>query len=340
MNADINDHKRITGLQKSAILLMAMGEEFTASFFKKIDENSIKKIGRYMSKISFVPPNVLNSVMDEFARNYENDKSINMSGKSFLKQVADKSSGESSVREAFKSIERENENAPFGELAYLPAKSVINVFKNEHPQTIALILSNLPQEKAAEIICLFPDEIKADIALRILQIGEVQTDVIRDLDEIIKNEINSLGTSSTKKFNGIDALASILNEVDGKTEKSIMSHIEKADGELAEKIRQKMFLFEDLLKIDDRGFREILKNINNDVIIRALKTSSEDMKLKIFSNLSERAAEMLKEDLEVLGPVRLKEVEDNQQLIIKAAKKLEADGKIILSGKGKEDVFV
>jgi flagellar motor switch protein FliG len=340
MNADINDPKRITGLQKSAILLMAMGEEFTASFFKKIDENAIKNIGRYMSKISFVPPNVLNSVMDEFARSYENDKSINMSGKSFLKQVADKSSGESPVREAFKSIERENENAPFGELAYLPAKSVINVFKNEHPQTIALILSNLPQEKAAEIICLFPDEIKADIALRILQIGEVQTDVIRDLDEIIKNEINSLGTSSTKKFNGIDALASILNEVDGKTEKSIMSHIEKEDGELAEKIRQKMFLFEDLLKIDDKGFREILKNINNDVIIRALKTSSDDMKQKIFSNLSERAAEMLKEDLEVLGPVRLKEVEDNQQLIIKAAKKLEAEGKIILSGKGKEDVFV
>jgi flagellar motor switch protein FliG len=340
MNANMNDTKRITGLQKSAILLMAMGEEFTASFFKKIDENSIKKIGRYMSKISFVPPDVLNSVMDEFAKSYENDRSINMSGKSFLKQVADKSSGESMVREAFKSIERENENAPFGELSYLPAKSAINVFKNEHPQTIALVLSNLPQEKAAEILCLFPDEIKADIAFRILQIGEVQNDILKDLDEIIKNEISSMGTSSTKKINGVDALANILNEVDGKTEKSIMSHIEKEDGDLAEKIRQKMFLFEDLIKIDDKGFREILKNINNDVIIKALKTASEDMKQKIFTNLSERAAEMLKEDLEVLGPVRLKEVEENQQIIIKAAKKLEADGHIVISGKGKEDIFV
>ena len=340
MNANMNDIKKISGLQKSAILLMAMGEEFTASFFKKVDENTIKKIGRYMSKISFVPPDVLNSVMDEFAKNYENDRSINMSGKSFLKQVADKSSGESPVREAFKSIERENENAPFGELAYLPAKSVINVFKNEHPQTIALVLSNLPQEKAAEILCLFPDEIKADIAFRILQIGEVQNDIIMDLDEIIKNEINNMGTSSTKKINGVDTLAGILNEIDGKTEKNIMSHIEKEDSDLAEKIRQKMFLFEDLIKIDDKGFREIMQNINNDVILKALKTASDDMKQKIFKNLSERAAEMLKDDLEVLGPVRLKEVEENQQLIIKAAKKLEADGRIVLSGKGKEDVFV
>lgn len=340
MNSDMNDTKRITGLQKSAILLMAMGEEFTASFFKKVDEHTIKKIGRYMSKISSVPPDLLNSVVDEMAQSYEKGRSLNVSGKSFLKQVVDKSSGESAVREAFKSIERESENAPFSELSYLPAKSVMNVFKNEHPQTVALVLSNLPQEKAAEILCLFPDEIKADLALRILQIGEVQNDVIRDLDEIIKNEISSLGTSTTKKFNGVDALASILNEVDGKTEKSIMSHIEKEDGELAEKIRQKMFLFEDLLKVDDKGFREIMKNINNDIIIKALKTASDDMKQKIFKNLSERAAEMLKEDLEVLGPVRLKEVEENQQLIIKAAKKLEAEGKLILSGKGKEDVFV
>jgi len=340
MNAETNDSKKLTGLQKSAILLMAMGEEFTASFFKKIDENTIKKIGRFMSKISSVPPDLLNSVVDELAKSYDRDSSLNVSGKSFLKQVADKSYGESAVREAFRSIERESENTPFSELSYLPAKSVINVFKNEHPQTIALVLSNLPQDKAAEILCLFPDEIKADLALRILQIGEVQNDVIRDLDEIIKNEINSMGTTSTKKINGIDALASILNEVDGKTEKSIMSHIEKEDGELAEKIRQKMFLFEDLIKIDDKGFREILKNITNDVIIRALKTCSDDMKQKIFKNLSERAAEMLKEDLEVLGPVRLKEVEENQQLMIKAAKKLEAEGKIIIGGKGKEDVFV
>lgn len=340
MNLDINDIKKTTGLQKAAIFLMAMGEEFTASFFKKIDQTTIKKIGKHMSKISYVPADVLNSVMNEFLKSYESDKSIGVSGKSFLKQVADKSMGESPVKEVVKAIERENENTPFAELAYLPAENIINIFKGEHPQTIALVLSSLPQDKAAEILCQLPDESKADIAYRILNIGEVHDDVIRDLDEILKKEISELGTGTKRKFNGVEALANILNGVNGETEEFVMMHIEKEDVELAQRIRQKMFIFEDLLKVDDKSFREILKNIANDVVVRALKTASEDMKQKIFSNLSERAANMLKEDFEVLGPIRLKEVEENQQEIIKVAKKLEADGKIILAGKGKEDVFV
>lgn len=340
MSLETNDVKKTTGLQKTAIFLMAMGEEFTASFFKKIDEHSIKKIGKYMSKISYVPADVLNSVMDEFLRSYESDRAIGVSGKSFLKQVADKSLGESPVREVVKAIERENANTPFSELAYLPAGAIINIFKGEHPQAIALVLSSLPQDKAAEILCQLPDELKADIAYRILHIGEVHDDVIRDIDEIIKKEIFEMGTGSRRKFDGVDALANILNEVNGTTEKCVMTHIEKEDGELAQKIRQKMFVFEDLLKVDDKGFRDILKNVGNEVVVRALKTSSEDMKQKIFSNLSERAANMLKEDLEVLGPIRLREVEENQQEIIRVAKKLEAEGKIIIAGKGKEDVFV
>ncbi|MBU1052847.1 MAG: flagellar motor switch protein FliG [Proteobacteria bacterium] len=340
MNLDTNDAKKTTGIQKTAIFLMAMGEEFTASFFKTIDQNNIKKIGKYMSKITYIPADVLNAVMKDFLTNFQSDKAIGLSGKSFLKQVADKSMGESPVKEVVKAIERENENTPFAELAYLPAENIINLFKGEHPQTISLVLSTLPQDKAAEILCMLPDENKADIAYRILHIGEVNDDVIRDLDEILKKEITEMGAGSKRKFDGVEALANILSEVNGETEESIMMHIEKEDIELAQKIRQKMFLFEDLLKIDDKSFREILKNISNDVFVRALKTASEEMKEKIFSNLSERAANMLKEDFEVLGPIRIKEVEDNQQEIIKAAKKLEAEGKIVIGGKGKDDVFV
>lgn len=340
MEFERNTTEKLNGLQKTAILLLAMGEEFTASFFKKIDEKTIKKIGRHMSEISYVPSEVLNSITDEFVKKYENDKNLCVSGKSFLKQVVDQSMDESTAREIFQSIERENTSLPFNELAYLPAKTVISIFKGEHPQTIALILSSLPQDKAAEILCLFPDDLKADIAYRVLQIGDVQDDIIRDLDELIKKEISGLGSASKRKFNGIDALAGILNEVDRKTEECIITHIEKEDGGLAERVRQKMFIFEDLLKVDDKGFREILKSIGNDILLKALKTASEEMKQKIFKNLSERAAEMLKEDLEVLGPVRLKEVEENQQQMIRSAKKLEAEGRIVLSGKGKEDVFV
>jgi flagellar motor switch protein FliG len=336
----IDSHKKLNGVQKAAIFLMVMGEEFTTAFFKKADPKTVRDIGLHMSEIAYVPPDVLSSVMDEFERKFVSGAALSLTGKSFLKQVADKSPGESAIRDLFKSIERGGDKIPFIELATLPAQSAINMFKGEHPQTVALILSNLPQEKAAEILSLFPDDLKADIAYRIMQIGDVQNDVIEDLDEMIRKEITGMGTDSIIKFDGIEALAGILNEVDRNTEACIISHIEKEDGDMAEKIRQKMFVFEDLLRVDDKSFREILKNIGNEVLVRALKTASEELKQKIFKNLSERAAEMLRDDLDVLGPVRLKEVEDNQQQIIRAAKKLEAEGRIVLSGKGKDDVFV
>lgn len=336
----IDGHKKLNGVQKAAIFLMVMGEEFTASFFKKADSKTVRDIGLHMSEIAYVPPDVLNSVMDEFERKFLNGAALSLTGKSFLKQVADKSPGESAIRDLFKSIERGGDKIPFIELSTLPSQSALNMFKGEHPQTIALILSNLPQGKAAEILSLFPDELKADIAYRIMQIGDVQNDVIEDLDDMIRKEITGMGTDSIIKFDGLEALAGILNEVDRKTEACIISHIEKEDGDMAEKIKQKMFVFEDMLRVDDKSFREILQNVGNEVLVRALKTASEDLKQKIFKNLSERAAEMLRDDLDVLGPVRLKEVEDNQQQIIRVAKKLEAEGRIVLAGKGKDDVFV
>jgi flagellar motor switch protein FliG len=336
----IDNPKKLNGLQKAAIFLMVMGEEFTASFFRKTDAKTVRDIGTHMSEIAYVPPDVLNAVMDEFERKIEGNAILSVSGKRFLKQVVDKSPSESTIRDLFKSIERGGDKIPFLELSNLPAQSFFNMFRGEHPQTIALILSNIPQVKAAEILNLFPDDIKADIAYRIMQIGDVQNDVIEDLDEMIRKEITGMGSDSVVKFDGIEALVGILNEVDRNTEACIISRIEKEDADMAEKIRQKMFVFEDLLRVDDKSFREILKSIGNEVLVRALKTASEEMRDKIFKNLSERAAEMLKDDLDVLGPVRLKEVEDNQQQIIRAAKKLEAEGRIVLSGKGKEDVFV
>lgn len=329
----------LIGPQKAAILLLAMGKEFTASFFKKLDEKRIKEIGRYMSEITYVPSDVLNAVMDEFINNFENNVDLCVSGRSFLEEVVNRSLDEGTAREVYKFIGNETNTIPFSELAYLPAENLVNIIKGEHPQTVALILSYLPQEKAAEILTLFPKELKADIAFRIVQIGHVQDDLVRELEETIKKDLSGLG-KATRRFDGTETLANILNEIDGKTEEFILSHIEKEDSKLAEMIKQKMFTFEDLLQIDDRGFREILQNVGNDVVVKALKTASEEMKKKIFGNLSERAAEMLKEDFEVLGPVRLREVEESQQQIIKIAKKLEAEGRIVLAGKGKEDVFV
>jgi flagellar motor switch protein FliG len=333
------DSESLTGPQKAAIFLLAMGEEFTKSFLKRLDGESIQKIGRCMAEINYVPSDLLDAVLTEFLTSFRNEADIPVSGRSFLKTVVAKSLDDETARKVFTAIGEEGDKTPFGDLAYIPAESLVNIIKGEHPQTVALILSYLPHEKAGEILNLLPEETKPDVALRIVQIGQVSDDIVMELDQVIKKNLSKVGGPS-RKFDGVEALAGILNQVNVETEGFVMSALEKEDGDLADLVRQKMFVFEDLLEVDDRSFREILKNIDNQVLVKALKTASEEMKQKIFGNLSERAAAMLKEDMEVMGPVRLKEVEEAQQAIIRAAKTLEGEGKIVLVGKGKEDVLV
>lgn len=329
----------LQNVQKAAIMMLALGEDFTSSLFKSLGEEKIKEIGRHMAEINYIPADVLNGVMDEFLTNFDGDQNLCISGKAFLKDVVNKTLDEQSARAVCKSIDNEANDVPFSELASLPAQNLVNMLQGEHPQTIALILSHLSQEKAAEILCLFPNDLKASIAYRVLQIGDVQDDVIKDLDDLVKKNMGNFATSAWE-FDGIETLANILNEVDRNTEEQVLSFIENEDKEIAALIRQRMFVFEDLLNVDDKSFRSILQAVENNVVVKALKTATQEMQDKIFNNLSERAAEMLREDLEVLGPVRLVEVEESQQVIIKTAKKLEADGKIVLAGKGKDDVYV
>jgi len=338
MPANVQDPKNLTGPQKAAIFLLCMGEEFTTAFFKRLDEESIKKIGKHMSQLTTIPSDVVKAVMSDFKKDLKGNVNVYVSGRKFLEDVMGKSLDERTAVEVYKAIGDESTNVPFSDLTYITAHNLVHIIKGEHPQTIALILSHLPQEKAAEILSLLPEEIKVDVAIRIINIGQVQDELVRDLDQSIKKDLSKIGIA-TRRFDGVEALANILNVVDGKTEEYVLSGIEKGDGDLAEIIRQKMFVFEDLLQVDDRSFRELLQNINNEGLVKALKTTSEELTEKIMSNLSERAAEMLREDMEVKGPVRLKEVEEAQQTILRTARKLEEEGKIVLVGKG-EQVFV
>ncbi|MDH3357959.1 MAG: flagellar motor switch protein FliG [Desulfobacteraceae bacterium] len=333
LNAD-----KLSGPQKAAILFLTMGEEYSTALFKQLDEASIKKIGKYMSEITHIPSDVLSTVMNEFLINFKSDGDVVISGEDFLKQIVNKSMDKESAREVFKVIGEKGTSVPFSDLAYIPVENLINIIQGEHPQTIALILSYLPYEKAAEVLKSFPEELKIDVALRIVQIGQVDVEIVNELDKVIKNELSKIG-GATRKCDGIETLANILNQVDGITEESVLSHIENEDGDLADMVRQKMFVFEDLLQIENRHFRDILQNVDNQLLIKALKTTSDEMKDKVFSNLSERASEMLREDMEVMGPVKLSEVEEAQQEIIKVAKRLESEGRIVLS-KGGDDVFV
>jgi len=338
MASDNLNPENLSGPQKAAIFLLTMGEEYTMKFFKGLDEASIKKLGKYMSEINYISADVSKKVIAEFLQNFDSSANLVLSGEDFLKDVVSKTLDQDAAREVFQVIGSKSNAVPFSDLAYISSENLMSIIQGEHPQTIALVLSYLPNEKAAEVIALFPEELMSDISFRLLQIGQVDQEIVSELDEIIRKDLTKIGTAS-RKFDGIEKLADILNEVDGKTEETVLSHIENEDSELAAMIRQKMFVFEDLLQLDNKNFRDILQNVDNQLLIKALRTATEDMKDKIFGNLSERAAEMLREDMEIMGPIKLSEVEEAQQELIKTAKRLEAEGRIVLT-KGKEDVFV
>ena len=333
------DKNELSGPIKAAIFLMIMGESWTSEFFKKLTDPEIRQVAEFMAEIRYVPPDILTIVMEEFLDNVEADDQLMIEGGSFLKNVVDGSLDSGKADALYLELEEDKQNIPFTYFDRMDAKMMIDFIKGEHPQTIALILAHLKSPKAAAVLMGLPKNIQGSISMRIAKMKQVPLEVVKEVDQAIEKEIIGFGSSMSREIGGLDAVVNILNEVDGSTEDNVLSWLEEEKAEMAEEIRQMMFVFEDLVNVDDRGMREILKNVDMGVLKIALKTASEDMKQKVFSNLSSRAGDMLKEDMEVMGPVRLAEVEEAQLKIVRFAKQMETEGKIVL-GKGKEDVLV
>ncbi len=333
------DIGNLSGPQKAAVFLLKMGEEYTAQVFQKMTEHEIKMVAGEMAEIEQIPGDVLNAVMEEFVTTYENEDQLVMQGDTFLKNVMTKSLANEKARAILEDIELRKREKPFVWSRDIDTARLTTYLEVEHPQTVAMILAHLPAEVASEIISGIPEEKKGDIAIRIAGLGQVPDEIVRQVDQTLREELGSQGASGVE-VGGLDTLVQILNNVDRNTEDAIMETIEDEHADMANNIREMMFIFEDLGRVDDRGIREILKKVESSQLVLAMKTASEEMKQKILNNLSSRAAEMLMEDLEVMGPVRLVEVEEAQQAIVRAAKELEAEGTIVLGGKGKEDVLV
>lgn len=338
MAKELNPEK-LTGAEKAAVFLIAMGEDYASEVFSRMADDEIREVATVMSQIDKITPEVLSKVSEEFVGAFEGETSLVVEGESFLKNVIGRALAEDKANELYKDIEDRKRDVPFMWSRNVNVSTLSNYLEAEHPQTIAMILAHLPSEIASDVMMSMPEDKKADIALRIAMLGQVPDEIVRSVDEALKSELGNLGGSGGK-VGGLQVLVDLLNGVDKATEDVIMELIEEEQSEMASDIRGMMFVFEDLTRVDDKGMREILKRVEGQQLTMALKTASEEMRQKIFTNLSARAAEMLNEDLEVMGPVRLAEVEEAQQAIVSAAKDLEAEGTVVLGGKGKDDILV
>ena len=329
---------KISDPKKAAILMMVMGEDYTAEIFEKISQSEINSLVLEMSSIDQITPEELNSVAEEFVQKFENEARLFIESGIFVSNVVKKVLGDENANAFLNDLAKKQQDMPFSWSKNINVKVLSSYMEGEHPQTIAMILAHMPPEISSEILMSLPEKTKGEIALRIAKLGQISDEVIRDVDRALKYELSG-AVGQAAKAGGLEVLVDIINGVDKSTEDSIMDFVEEDDLPLANELRDLMFVFDDLINIEDEAIREILKQVEGQNLVYALRTASEEMKEKIFSNLSQRAGEMIKDDLENLGPVRLTEVEEAQQSIVRTAKELETTGTIVLR-KGNDDVLV
>ena len=331
---------KMTGPKKAAILLLALGEDGAADVMKNLEEAEIQQVGYYMSRFTDVSPEELDIVLEEFYRNsVMADEGVNISSSpDFVKNALTKALGADRAKELSDNLGAGEEEAGLEALRYAEPIMISNYIRTEHPQTIALILSYLKNaEQSSAVLRDLPESIQADILYRMAVIESIPPGVISEMNEVLTEEMKTAGSMATS-VGGVEPVAEILNSVDKATETRILSSIEETNPDLAEQIRELMFTFEDMALIDAKQMQLVMKDVDQADMVLALKTASDAVKELIFSSMSSRAAEMVREDLENLGPAKLSDVEAAQQKIIKVVKKLEEAGTIIIAGAGGGDL--
>ena len=332
--------ENLTGSEKAAVFLLTLGEDFTSEVFKRLDHDEIKTVGRQMSKMDKVDKDDIASLLSEF-RSDEGGDDIYLSGDDLLETAVKKALNSGEASDILNDIRSDWRLTLFTKARKLDPKILVNFLRNEHPQTVALVLAVLEQTQSAAILAELKEEMQVEVVMRMAELDKVSPEILVDIDRVLQEELLSVEGMEGQRLGGVEAVAEILNNADRALEAQILEGVEEQRESLAEEIRRLMFVFEDLMGVDDRGIMSILKEVSTDDLKLALKTASEELQDKIFGNMSSRAVEMLKEDMEIMGPTRLKDVEMAQQAIIKVAKRLEQEGKVqLMAGGGGEDEFV
>jgi flagellar motor switch protein FliG len=331
---------KMTGPKKAAILLLALGEDAAADVMKNLEEMEIQQVGYYMSRFTDVSPEELDIVLEEFYRNsVMADDGVSISSSpDFVKNALTKALGADRAKELSDNLRAGEDEAGLEALRYAEPIMISNYIRNEHPQTIALILSYLKDvDQSSTVLRQLPESVQADVLYRMAVIESIPPGVVAEMNEVLTEEMKTAGSMATS-VGGVEPVAEILNSVDKATETRILASIEESNPDLAEQIRELMFTFEDMALIDAKQMQIVMKDVDQADMVLALKTASDAVKELIFSSMSSRAAEMVRDDLENLGPAKISDVEAAQQKIIKVVKKLEEDGTIVIAGAGGGDV--
>lgn len=333
-------YNEYTGVEKSSILMIALGPEKSSSVFKHLKDEEIEELTLEIANTRSISPEIKESVINEFYEICLAQQYISEGGIGYARDLLEKALGPDRAQNVIGKLTASLQVRPFEFVRKADASQLLSFIQDEHPQTIALILSYLPISQAAGVVSSLPPEKQPDVARRIAQMDRTSPDMIKEVEGVLEKKLNSLVNQDYTIVGGVDNIVEILNTVDRGTEKHIMETLEVEDPELADEIRRKMFVFEDILTLDNKSIQRVLRDVDNNDLAVALKNVNEEVQTAVFNNLSKRLASMIKEDMEFMGPVRVKDVEEAQQKIVNIIRKLEDTGEIIISRGGGDELIV
>ena len=332
--------EEVDGVVKAAVLLLTLDHSTAGTLLKSLPTETVEEVTRVLASLGEVPPELSMSVIEEFYTLRMAAQTVKEGGLDYAKSLLKESLDPKMAERVIQQIQTQVQRSPFAFLQKAESENLLTFIQEEHPQTIALIVSHLPHHKASEILVGLAPQKQVEVVRRVANMEQTNPDVIREVEAGLESRLSNMLQHSMERVGGVETVAEILNLCDRSSEKTIMEGIEAEDPDLVEQIRRLMFVFEDVMLVNDKGIQAVLKEVDNDELGLALKTASDPLKEKIFNNMSARAADLIKEDMQYMGPVRLSDVEAAQQRIVDIVRRLEDAGEIVIAGRGGEKDMV
>lgn len=330
---------KLNGFQKAAIVMIALGADLSAKVLKHLPEEEIEQVSQQISLMENIPKEVQAAVIEEFIELTQAREYLLHGGYKYAREVLEKALGPQKAEEILNKVAVTIQNIPFSSLRRTDARQLLSFIRDEHPQTIALILTYLVPEQAALILSSLPNEKQSDVARRVAVLERISPEVVREVERVLERKL-SMVAQQDQAVGGLKTLVNILNRVDRSTEKTILEELEASDPDLADEIRKQMFVFEDIVKLHDTAIQRVLREVDTKDLARAMRGANEEVNERIFKNMSRRAADMLRDEIQYMGPIRLREVEEAQQKIVQIIRRLDETGEIIIARGGEDAILI